>query len=90
MAGRYSAVSLLFLIGFHVSHPQTFEFQSQNFCSIRFGPVVDNLSCRDAPIEGMDCLSNAQLCNGVQDCSDRSDEGLLFFELNCKLNTTVS
>ncbi len=85
MLGRCKAVSLLFLIGFHVSLPQTFEFQSQNFCQLnQFGP--DNLSCSNAPIEGVDCFSRTQLCNGTIDCSDGSDEGLQN-GLECKLNT---
>ena len=66
----------LWLFSFlHFGCPQTRDQISQNLCANNATQPDDNLSCPSAPVGGQDCLRVAQLCDGVNDCGDGSDEG---------------
>lgn len=43
----------------------------------------DNLSCPRLD-DALQCYTQAELCNGVQDCAGGSDEGMNLISLECK------
>lgn len=88
-------IKTFFLVLFsflHVGYPEsdTFETLSQNFCAdLTNGQIEDNLSCPNVPALSGQCITRAALCNGVNDCSDGSDEGDgLLGSLQCKYPDT--
>ena len=78
----YTSCCILLLLVSKVVPQDSRQFIGRNLCAERTnGTTTDNLSCLD----NNECFPRAQLCDGVNNCVDGSDEGIGNAAIICKL-----